>query len=145
MSKESGLKINPTGKELSTRDGSLSQAFLVDILASKTTDEAVAKIRPLNDKPWDIVRSAVARGYITLSTPDGKVHSRDKLPRGKAAVKAAPARRDRAAVSKKSFIDMKPKTKPAKVVAPRSPGRRVADKLVGKVVKAVIVQTDAVL
>lgn len=89
-SKEAGMKIKVIDKTANrTREGSNNAEFFAILNQSKTTDEAVEKIRTKNSKPWDIVRMAVARGYITLEPASGTAK---KAAPTKAAAKKAPAK-----------------------------------------------------
>ncbi len=65
-SKEAGLKIKVIDKNPSVRPGSNREAQFNCILSSKTTDEAAEKLRELTNKPWDVIRVAVANGIIEI-------------------------------------------------------------------------------
>lgn len=116
-SKEAGCKIVIADKAANrTREGSKNELFFSIIFESKTTDAAVAQIREHMDKPWDVIRMAVKRGYIRLEP----VAAKGAAP--KAAVKDTPV-----------------KEAPAKKTArkSRTAGRRAADKVTGAIVAAV--------
>ena len=120
-SKEAGCKIVILDKAADrTRDGSKNAMFFQYITDSKTTDEAVVKIRAHMSKPWDVIRMAVARGYIKLEPTDGSK---------KAATKPAPAKPAPAKPAPKTAAKVKAEkeTKPVGEKKKRAAGRRASD------------------
>lgn len=134
-SKEAGMKIVVADKSANrTREGSKNELFFQILEASKTTDDAVVKIREHMNKPWDIVRMAVARGYIRLEPIAGRAG------KAKAEPKTAPARKSGAKpLDVAKSASRKRAAKPAEAKADeaqaarapktRTGGRRKADKV----------------
>lgn len=140
-SKEAGCKIVILDKSADkTREGSKNALFFKIISESKTTDEAVVEIRKYMDKPWDVIRMAVARGFIELA-PQGS--------KEKAVPKAKPAPiKEKSAKPVGNSVKAKPSAKPkaaakeTKLAAEKAPkarstGRRASDAAAKEVSKHV--------